>query len=411
MKNFFIIDEYISSQKNGIGTFLKELIYCFTSNQNNLNLIIFNAMTKEFDITYEKGIKKIVFPVFNYGHYLENSKIIEKFFRLYIPDSSNNIFFLNHSPCSDFIKSLKNALPLSKIVFTIHDFGWTNPCMGDVKQYKRLVYEKSSSKNDENKIEKNIIKIYKEEKEIYRLADRVVCLSKDSYTVLRTIYNLPKDKISLIPNGLREAKIIKNKKEIEEIKSSLNVRNDEKILVVIGRPTRQKGIYAIIDSMKHVVKNVKNIRLVVIGDANEQSFRELIERASLSAVSISFTGLLNKAKVHQWLSIADIGVIPSYYEQFGFVGVEMMMHGLPIIASNGMGVRNMFEDNVNGVIAKIGNKNRPNQYVHNLAKLILKLLDSPDLCSCLSKAARHTYEEKYRISHMKTKYKRLVESL
>ncbi|MDD4438473.1 MAG: glycosyltransferase [Tissierellia bacterium] len=411
MKNIYIVDEYISSQKNGIGTFLKELIYCLNHSGNNLNLIIFNATTKEFNITDEGRIKKIVFPVFKHGHYLEYSKIIEKFFKLYIPDSLNNIFLLNHSPCSDFIKSIKNILPLSKIVFTIHDFGWTNYCMGNFKEYKYLVNDILPSKDEEKTKKEFIRKIYQEEEEMYRLADRIICLSEDSYAVLRTIYNLDKNRISLIPSGMREAKIVKTKKEIEEIKESLNIRNNEKILLVIGRPTKQKGIFALMEAMKLILKTNRNVRLVIIGDANEQSFRELVEKASFAATSITFTGLLDKYSLHKWLSIADIGIIPSYYEQFGFVGVEMMMYGLPIVASDGMGVKNMFKNDINAVIAKIGSRNRPNEYTRNLAKSILKLLDSPDLCFRLGIFARRTYEEKYKIDYMKNKYEKLVESL
>ncbi len=412
MKNFYILDEHISSQMNGIGTFLRELLFCLKKPQHNICIISFNADTKEFGITEEQGIKKMLFPVFKTGNFMSHPNIVDKFFRLYIKDSPNNIFFLNHSPCRDLIKSLKKAFPLSKIVFTIHDFGWTNPLMGNLKEFKHLIKNKSSYIDQPKKTTENfIINYYEEEKEMYQLADRTICLSHDSFSVLRSVYKLNKSKISFIPNGMQQPKIGLKEKNAKEIRKSLNIRNDEKIIIAIGRPTKQKGVFELIGAMRLVLKAYQNVRLVIIGDANEQSFRELIQSASSLSLSITFTGLLDRESICKWLSIADIGVVPSYYEQFGFVGVEMMMHGLPIIASDGLGVRNMFQDNVNAKIAKIGNRKRSIEYKNNLAKAVLELLNSPDLCSNLSAIARKIYEEKYHIRHMKQKYKELICSL
>lgn len=410
-KNIYIFDEYISSSKNGIGTYFQELLYCLKSSEYNICLIIFNADTEEFNIVEEKETKKLFFPVLK-DHFLHHVQVIDKFLRLYIKDDSGNIFFLNHSPCWDLIKSLKKIFPLSKIVFTIHDFGWTAPFMGDLIEFKKLIKDKLSHADEtKEKIENPMFTYYEEEKRIYELADRTVCLSQDSYTILRSVYKLNKNKISFIPNGLQKPKIVLKQKNVEEIRNSLNIKNNEKILIAIGRPTKQKGIFVLIEAMKLILKTNQNIKLVIIGDANEQLFRELIQAASPLAPFVTFTGLLDRDSTYNWLSIADIGVISSYYEQCSFVGIEMMMYGLPIIASDGLGVRNMFQDNVNATIARIGNRKHPEEYRNNLANAIIELLNSPDLCKNLSINARKTYEERYHIRHMKQKYNELIRSL
>ncbi len=184
MKNIYIFDEYTSSQKNGIGTYLQELLHCLNPADYNICLIIFNANTEEFNIVKVKSILKMLFPLKN--HFLSSVEIIDKFLRLYIKDSPDSIFFLNHSPCRDLIKSLKDGFPQGKIIFTIHDFGWTNPLMGNLGEFRSLIKKKSSLVGKKSK-ESHIIKYFKEEKEMYRLADRVICLSKDSYTILRTV--------------------------------------------------------------------------------------------------------------------------------------------------------------------------------------------------------------------------------
>ena len=94
-KNIYILDDHISSQKNGIGTYLCEMLYCLSSPEYNICLIIFNADTEEFNIVEEKDIKQLLLPVLK-GHFLHHVQVIDKFLRLYINDDSTNIFFLNH---------------------------------------------------------------------------------------------------------------------------------------------------------------------------------------------------------------------------------------------------------------------------------------------------------------------------
>jgi len=409
MKNIFIIDEYISSQKNGIGTFLRELLYCFQNSDNIINLISFNAEVDEFCITKEKEIINYLFPVFKYGHFLEHFKIIEKLFRLYISDSTNNVFFINHSPCADFIESIKNTHPLSKVVFTIHDFGWTGLFLGDLEEYLRII------KRNSGKEAKDItaLKVYHQEKKIYELADKIICLSSDTYYILQTVYQLPENKISLIPNGLRDSGNVKscNGKIKKNIRTLKRINENDKILLFIGRPTLQKGVFELIKAMNHVFKEFSNVKLVIVGDGNEVSMKEIVNASSQVASSVIITGQLKRKEVEDWLNIADIGIISSYYEQCSYTAIEMMMYGLPIVASDGLGIRNMFVDGFNARVANIQDKKNSKQYQINLAESIINLLKSPDLCESLGKGAQKTYTTNYTIKKMKSKYKKLIESL
>lgn len=41
-------------------------------------------------------------------------------------------------------------------------------------------------------------------------------------------------------------------------------------------------------------------------------------------------------------SITQLGLFPSYHEQCSYVGIEFLMHGIPVIATSAYGVRDMF---------------------------------------------------------------------
>lgn len=199
--------------------------------------------------------------------------------------------------------------------------------------------------------------------------------------------------------------------DTQSIRAKKRISSNDKILLFIGRPTKEKGLFDLIEAFKNLIDNYKGIKLVVVGDGNEASMKELIKASSDIASSIIYTGQLVEKELLEWISISDIGVISSYYEQCSYTAIEMLRHGLPIVASDGLGIRNMLIDNVNAIIANIGNRKRPEEYQENLKNAIAELLDSNELCEKLSINARKTYADRYHIRHMKQRYQELIELL
>ena len=133
-----ILDEALTSSVNGIGTFLLQLVRCLRSIAN-VCVIGFNAPTKEFVMGRWKGIQWMEFPLFLQGNFIVNVDIIRFFFLMYVADNSNNVFFINHFPCTDLMSVIKKTFPFSKVVFAIHDLGWTKPLLGNVALYKQIL--------------------------------------------------------------------------------------------------------------------------------------------------------------------------------------------------------------------------------------------------------------------------------
>jgi glycosyltransferase len=405
MRNIYILDEYSSSTQNGIGTFLRELLTCFEN--ENVCLIEFNSTEKVFCIKSENKIKEMHFPVFQRNGFLANYKIIDKFFRLYIEDSSDNLFMFNHSPCEKLMQLLKESFPLSKMTFTIHDFGWTAPLLGDFNRLKDIVL-KEKQKRIQNKY-KGIINYFHEEQRMYEIADKVICLSEDSYHFLQEIYLVQKDKICLLTNGLKDTYILfpKNKKRI--LKQKMFLPPEEKIILFAGRATHAKGVPNLLESFKQVLKKYPECRLVLIGTVYDPSY--VLKLSKSIAAKVSYTGLISREELSKWYQISDIGVIASLSEQCSYTGIEMMMHGLPVIASDGFGVRAMFQNDVNAKVTEIGNRKKPKEFANNLANTLLELLSSEKLCEHLGQEARKTYETRYTPEKMRTGYDELLKQL
>lgn len=408
MKNIYILDEHQTSKRNGIGTYIKELIYCLQELNMNICLISFNSDEEEFNIEErENGIKQIHFPFFE-GIFTDHYNIIEKFFRLYIEDLTDNIFIFNHSPCENLMRKIKYSHPLSKFLFVIHDQGWRVDLMGDCKNLPKIIFEKE---NEEIKDKyRNAIHFFEIEQRTYNIADEVICLNNDTYTLVRDVYKKT-DNLYILGHGCQnKCDYPYTDRQKQRIRGKLNVDINEKILIYTGRLEKLKGIESLIKSFCKINQEIPNTRLIIIGTTLYREYYNYLFKIAREAFSnISFLGQIPRSEIQKWYIVADIGIFPSYIEQFGFTGVEMMMYGLPIVTSDGFGVRCMFKEGVNATIAKIGDSDE--EYENNLTITIKELLKSKSLCSILGKNSRKIYEMKYSIENMTEVYKKLLYSL
>src|SRR3979411_2539960 len=81
---------------------------------------------------------------------------------------------------------------------------------------------------------------------------------------------------------------------------------------------------------------------------------DLLRRAV--GAPIRFVGFLDhhSAELRQYLSAADVAVVPSRYEPFGYVALEALAMSLPVIASRTGGLAQTITDDV-GLLIPPGN--------------------------------------------------------
>lgn len=92
MKHLYITNDHETSSGNGIGTYIRQLIACLSDADIMIGMLVFNSGKDVFDIEEIDGIRHFHFPSFQTKSIQDHSRIIDKFLRLYIPDSQDNIF-------------------------------------------------------------------------------------------------------------------------------------------------------------------------------------------------------------------------------------------------------------------------------------------------------------------------------
>jgi glycosyltransferase involved in cell wall biosynthesis len=116
-------------------------------------------------------------------------------------------------------------------------------------------------------------------------------------------------------------------------RSALNLRDDDQVLINVGRREFQKGQRYLLEALATLVLTHERIILLIAGrgGAASHELEELRDRLGL-ANRVRF--LNHREDVPELLAASDLFVFPSVYEGFGGALVEAMALGLPIVASD-----------------------------------------------------------------------------
>lgn len=127
--------------------------------------------------------------------------------------------------------------------------------------------------------------------------------------------------------------------------------DNSKIILFVGRLTKEKGVEYLI----RAAKNLKNTVTCIIGDGNHREFLEEIVKSE-KIKNVKFLGYFGNDKIkdiHKFYYNADVLVLPSIVsESLGLVTLEAMAYGTPVVASNKGGIPLAVKDNWNGFLVR-----------------------------------------------------------
>ncbi len=164
---------------------------------------------------------------------------------------------------------------------------------------------------------------------MYKQADIVVAVSKGLERQLMKKYNIPREKLKVICNGLDLENLKKEAKQDIELKWRQVFSHP--CVVTVGRLTNQKGQWHLIRAFKKVKQTVKDAKLIILGEGElNETLKDIVEELGLRE-DIHFLGF--KKNPHKYVSRADVFVLSSLYEGFPNSLLEAMAVSTPIIST------------------------------------------------------------------------------
>jgi glycogen(starch) synthase len=209
---------------------------------------------------------------------------------------------------------------------------------------------------------------------------RVICCSHAMADEVERSLQVPADKVRVIPNGI-DPKRVRCKSSAAELARFRRrwARDDERIVLFVGRLVREKGVEILIDALPEVLASQPRAKLVVAGAGSHE---HLMARARAKGLGqkVAFTGFVSEDLTRLY-AVAEVAVFPSLYEPFGIVALEAMAAGVPVVASDVGGLREVVTHGVTGIHTWASN-------AHSLAWGINQVLADGALAARLRRKAR-----------------------
>jgi len=190
-------------------------------------------------------------------------------------------------------------------------------------------------------------------------------------------------------------------------------------ILFVGRPTYCKGLDVLLAAYDVLVKEFPEAQLLIIGSGvrrTEQgieytpciSWRRRSDSGKVfrSRGNIQVVNDVPREMIHQYYGAADVVVCPSLYESVGYVNLEAMASGRPVVASTTGGIPEFVRDGVNGLLFARGNS-------RDLASKILRLARNEEFRKQLGTngtVLAQPHDIKKHVEHLSRIYEDLIQN-
>ena len=123
--------------------------------------------------------------------------------------------------------------------------------------------------------------------------------------------------------------------------------------VLCGKTKSSKRSFAIFESIPQVLEHYPNVKYVFAGEPDSQHFsrtmREMFDQNPVLKSKTLMLGKLPRHKLAALYKIADVALVPSVYEPFGYAAIEAMAAGVPLIATAAGGLAEIVDHEKTGL--------------------------------------------------------------
>jgi N-acetyl-alpha-D-glucosaminyl L-malate synthase BshA len=146
------------------------------------------------------------------------------------------------------------------------------------------------------------------------------------------------------------------------------------------------------------------VKLVMCGDGPERAGAESLAESLGISDSVIFAGKQPQAVIRDYLSIADLLLLPSQTESFGLVALEAMACEVPVIATRVGGIPEVVVEGETGFMFEVGD-------VNGMAEAALHILNDAPLQERLGKRGREIALEQFTTDKIIPQYEALYHKL
>lgn len=174
----------------------------------------------------------------------------------------------------------------------------------------------------------------------------------------------------VVPNGVIAENFIFNQEARNSVRERYHINEHTFLVGHVGRITKEKNQRFSVDILKEIVKNRKNVKLMLVGKYYDDKIERYIHENGLSDYVV-LTGPIYD-EIGSFYSAFDCFILPSKNEAMPISLVEALSNGLPVIYSSNVPTLNLDVDKMENAVFTQLDLN-----AELWSHFILNLVDSP----------------------------------
>ena len=183
--------------------------------------------------------------------------------------------------------------------------------------------------------------ISKKEDELCHGADEIIVCSDFMEAEVISLFKIPAEKVTVIPNGAVSGQVGQPVFDIEELYPFLK---GKKVIFSLGRIVKEKGFQTLIAAADLLRHKHGDLCFVIAGNGPLLDwYREKVREMELDGF-VHFIGFIKEDIRTSMMKRADLAVFASSYEPFGLAAAETLAAGVPTVVAKTGGMQTLIED-------------------------------------------------------------------
>jgi glycosyltransferase involved in cell wall biosynthesis len=242
------------------------------------------------------------------------------------------------------------------------------------------------------------------EKFYMKKSQKLISPSNWMRNVLNEDFKIALTQIYVVNNGVDHRRFHPNAPKSEFIKK-LSDEAGGPIVLFSGRMISTKGVQVLVAAIPKILHETKDAYFVFVGGGNSTLYRQSLRKLQIQKKNYNFLGYIpDPNDIPGLYSIASVFVAPTLYENFPIRILENMSCQTPVVATNIVGIPEIIEDRVNGLL--IGPWD-----VNALSENVINVLNDPTMARKIGQNARKTVEEKFTLEKFAVKTAEVYEKV
>lgn len=187
-----------------------------------------------------------------------------------------------------------------------------------------------------------------------KTATELIVTTNKIYKLFREKYKFEKN-IHIVPTGMEVEKFFKenvNYKDVDRLKRKLGIQRKDFVILFVGRLASEKNVEFLINCQKELVKKIKNIKLLIVGDGPDKEKYEELSKENGLENNIIFNGKAAWEEMPIYYHCADLFATASTTETQGLTVIEAMASGVVPLCIEDEAFLSTVTADLNGIIFK-----------------------------------------------------------